>query len=197
MKDWAEIREWRRSQRKRLLAERTSLSRQVRTTTTSAIAGRLADEGPSLDKKCIGFYWPIKGEVDLVAFIRLALRRAQSAGLPVIVEKDQPLEFWRWTSRTELCSRGIWNVPAPAERVLVVPDILFVPLLGFDEAGYRLGYGSGYYDRTLAAAVPRPLTVGIAHDAARLQTIHPQPHDIGMDMIVTESGLTRFATQSA
>jgi 5-formyltetrahydrofolate cyclo-ligase len=71
--------------------------------------------------------------------------------------------------------------------VVVQPQTLIVPLVGFDRARYRLGYGGGYYDRTLAAANPRPRTIGIAHSDAELPTIHPQPHDIPMDVIVTES----------
>jgi 5-formyltetrahydrofolate cyclo-ligase len=66
-----------------------------------------------------------------------------------------------------------------------------VPLLGFDAAGYRLGQGGGYYDRTLANLPQRPLTIGIGYEFGRLETIHPQPHDIPMDAIVTERGVER------
>jgi 5,10-methenyltetrahydrofolate synthetase len=68
---------------------------------------------------------------------------------------------------------------------------LIVPLLGFDAAGYRLGYGGGYYDRTLATLTPRPLTVGVGYELGRLETIHPQAHDIPLDAIVTEAGTIR------
>ena len=71
------------------------------------------------------------------------------------------------------------------------PEVLWVPLIGFDEAGFRLGYGGGYYDRTLAT-MARPLVVGIGHELGRLATIHPQPHDMPMSMIVTERGIERF-----
>ena len=74
---------------------------------------------------------------------------------------------------------------------LLGPTILIVPLLGFDDAGFRLGYGGGYYDRTLAAMQPRPFTVGVGYELGRLPTIYPQPHDIPMDVIVTEAGMTR------
>jgi 5-formyltetrahydrofolate cyclo-ligase len=67
--------------------------------------------------------------------------------------------------------------------------VLLVPLIGFDHAGYRLGYGGGYFDRTLAVTAPKPLTIGIGYELGRLETIHPQPHDIPMDAIVTENGL--------
>ena len=82
--------------------------------------------------------------------------------------------------------RGFWNIPIPAERRVVVPDALLIPLVGYDAAGYRLGYGGGYYDRTLASRTPLPLRIGVGYDGAELPTIHPQPHDIPMSIIVTE-----------
>ena len=83
-------------------------------------------------------------------------------------------------------TRGLWDIPVPAERDPVMPAAAIVPLVGFDPQRYRLGYGGGYYDRTLAAASPRPWCVGIGFSATRLPSIHPQPHDIPMDLIVTD-----------
>ena len=88
--------------------------------------------------------------------------------------------------------RGIWNIPIPSERYPVQPTVLLVPLVGFDAAGYRLGHGGGYYDRTLANLPQKPLGIGIGYDLGRLESIHPQPHDMPMDVIVTESGVERF-----
>jgi 5-formyltetrahydrofolate cyclo-ligase len=82
-------------------------------------------------------------------------------------------------------SRGIWNIPIPAEREALHPDALIVPLVGFDSQRFRLGYGGGYYDRTIAAAARRPYCVGLGYAEARLDSIFPQPHDIRMDLIVT------------
>jgi hypothetical protein len=107
-----------------------------------------------------------------------------------VVAKGQPLEFWAWHPSAPL-RRGVWDIPIPVERLVVRPTALLVPLVGFDDAGYRLGYGGGYYDRTLAVMRPRPLTIGIGYELGRLATIHPQPHDIQLDAIVTEAGLAR------
>jgi 5-formyltetrahydrofolate cyclo-ligase len=74
----------------------------------------------------------------------------------------------------------------PSARRSVTPQALLIPMVGYDPAGYRLGYGGGYYDRTLAALTPRPFCIGIAYDDSQLETIHPQPHDIPMNVIVTE-----------
>jgi hypothetical protein len=73
----------------------------------------------------------------------------------------------------------------------LAPDVALVPLVGFDDAGFRLGYGGGYFDRTLAAAARRPVAIGIGYELAHIDTIHPQPHDIAMDWVVTERGIYR------
>jgi 5-formyltetrahydrofolate cyclo-ligase len=109
------------------------------------------------------------------------------AALPVVVEKQQPMEFWSWQPQMKLV-RGIWNIPTPSERNPVQPTVLPVPLVGFDAAGYRMGQGGGYYDRTLATFAQKPLTIGIGHELGRLETIYAQRHDRSMDAIVTESG---------
>ena len=109
----------------------------------------------------------------------------RAVGLPVVVQDAAPVEFWRWRQGVAL-KRGHWNIPVPPERDVVTPDVLVVPLVGFDSGRYRLGYGGGFYDRTLAAATPRPHTIGIAFTDAELPTIYPQPHDIPMDVIATD-----------
>lgn len=86
-------------------------------------------------------------------------------------------------------SRGLFNIPIPGESEVVAPEVLIVPLVGFDRQGYRLGYGGGYYDRTLASSQPRPRTLAIAFAEAEIETIYPQPHDLPMSRIITD----RFA----
>ncbi|HET8698181.1 MAG TPA: 5-formyltetrahydrofolate cyclo-ligase, partial [Gammaproteobacteria bacterium] len=209
---WPVVAEWRKATRTRLLGARYALRRTERRRHAAAVARTLAALGAELDGRRVGFYWPLKGEIDLVPFMRGKLPELAAAALPVIVEKNRPLEFWAWTARTVLCSRGLWNIPAPAERVLVEPEVLLVPLLGFDAAGHRLGYGGGYYDRTLGDRTlgdrtvgdrtpgertlgdstptgrPRPRLIGVGYEMGRLATIYPQPHDVPMDTIVTEQG---------
>ncbi len=86
---------------------------------------------------------------------------------------------------------GVWNILHPAEGPAVQPSALLIPLVGFDEAGYRLGYGAGYYDRTIATFSSPPLKIGVGFELCRLKTICPQAHDIPMDFIVTEKGVVR------
>jgi hypothetical protein len=86
-------------------------------------------------------------------------------------------------------SNGIFNIPVPVDTMEINPNALLIPLIGFDEHGYRLGYGGGYYDRTLASMSPQPLKIGVAFEIGRISSIVPQPHDIPMDFIVTETGV--------
>jgi 5-formyltetrahydrofolate cyclo-ligase len=185
---WKEIQAWRKVTRKALIARRRELRRRDKLRCDGAIVTALEELSPRLADRCVGFYWPLNGEVDLISFMRRTVGKMREAALPVVIGKEQPLEFWRWSARTKLCARGLWNIPSPIERSLVNPDVLLVPLVGFDEESYRLGYGTGYYDRTLAAA-PGPLTIGIGYEMASLRSIYPQPHDIPMDLIVTERGI--------
>ena len=190
---WTEVRAWRRTARSRILDERRRDARADKKLRALAIGGLLEELAPEFRGRTLGFYWPMKGELDLVPFVRKLLPSLVGAALPVIVEKRQPLEFWQWSADTKLRNDGIWNIPFPAERVLAQPDVLIVPLLGFDAAGYRLGYGGGYYDRTLAVLRPRPRLIGVGYELGRLPSIDPQPHDIPMDVIVTEAGVARHA----
>jgi 5-formyltetrahydrofolate cyclo-ligase len=193
MTDWQEIRAWRKAQRQRLLSERAALPAAERERLAARIREHvialLGEEWPAT----LGLYWPINAELDMVPIARLQLARGGRVGLPVVVEKAAPVEFWNWRQGLRLV-RGAWDIPVPKVREVVVPDLCIVPLVGFDRARYRLGYGGGYYDRTLAAASPRPRTIAIGLSSARLDTIHPQPHDIRMDVVVTEHGPMQACT---
>ena len=85
----------------------------------------------------------------------------------------------------------MWDIPVPEKREIVTPAIVLAPVLGFDRECYRLGYGGGYFDRTLAALSPRPLAIGVGFELSLIETIYPQLFDMPMDLIVTEAGLRR------
>jgi 5-formyltetrahydrofolate cyclo-ligase len=185
MMQWSEVTKWRRSQRERLLDQRIQAGHKQRSQWDEAIQTQLmtwfADKAPMQ----VGFYWPFKGEFDARPLIEDLMKRGHSAALPAVVEKNTPLEFRRYEAGEELVP-GIWKIPVPKRRDIVAPDVLIVPLVGFDAEGYRLGYGGGYYDRTLAQLPDKTITLAVGYSHAQLETIHPQGFDIPMTQIFTE-----------
>lgn len=184
--DWQTVREWRKKTRASLLQQRVQILAQNRDAWSDRISLKLEAALSSAQGKLIGLYWPFRGEYDA----RPTLKRLRSQGsrlaLPVVVEKAQPLQFREWWPGIAM-ARGVWNIPIPASGEVVLPDILIAPLVGFDARNYRLGYGGGFYDRTIAAFPVRPLVIGVGFELSRLETIFPQAHDIPMSMIVTEA----------
>ena len=136
----------------------------------------------------LAFYWPTRGEPDVTAAITnwLAETNDHSAALPVVA--GQVLEFAPWNPRT-LMKAGEFGIQVPDTKARVKPQLLLIPCVGIDAQRYRIGYGAGFYDRTLAALSVRPSTVGIAFDCGRVPSINPQPHDVQLDLGITESGV--------
>lgn len=182
---------WRRTQREGLIADRLGIDFAIRNHYARQISERLTELLADLDGQTVSGYWPLKGEPDLRPWLTSLTDRGGHAALPVIVAEKTPLRFRVWRPGDAL-QRGIWNIPYPANGDDVSPDVVIAPLVGFDRAGYRLGYGGGYFDRTLAAMPNKPRIVGVGYGQAALKTIHPQPHDIPMDVIVTESDILEF-----
>ncbi len=180
-----DIRQWRKAQRDELLAQRAAVPREQHQAWTAAITAQLVIGFPMLQHMTVSFYWPFQGEFDP----RFAIRRFREGGaiaaLPVVVEKKTPLQFREWWPGVAT-SKGVFDLPVPEGTRVVVPQALLIPPVGFDARGYRLGYGGGYFDRTLAAMTPQPLKIGVAFELSRMETIHPQPYDIALDFIVTE-----------
>lgn len=195
-----DVARWRRAERTRLRAARDALSVADRHAAGAALCVHLrhllAARFPGAAGQILSAYWPIKGEPDLRPLMADLQGSGVTLALPVVETKAAPMVFRRWTPGMALV-RGDWNIPVPppdAERL--TPDIALAPLVGWDAAGFRLGYGGGYFDRTLAALSPRPFTIGIGLHSARLATIFPQPHDIALDAILTEAG-TQFQREGA
>lgn len=183
--DWPAVQGLRKQKRVELLERRRSVNVDERKRLTTALVERLLAAVDLRVYPVLGFYWPIRGELDLRGLAQRHVEAGGTAALPVVVAKNAPVEFWQWQNGAAM-QRGFWNIPVPAERRVVQPDVLLIPLVGFDAAGFRLGYGGGYYDRTLASLAPRPYCIGVGYDDAELETIYPQPHDIPMNLIVTE-----------
>lgn len=189
-----DVARWRKAERVRLLEERANLPVATRQEAAQAIAAALdkflASRFETLEGLTISAWWPIKAELDLRFWLAGLAQRGARGALPLVVEKGRPLGFRPWGTGTKM-ERGFWNIPVPAEGDYVAPDITLSPVVGWDSGCFRLGYGGGYFDRTLAAASPRPLAIGIGLQIAQIKTIYPQPHDIPMAAIITEEGLQR------
>ena len=183
--DWPAVRSWRVATRRALIARRLALDGTLRKARAERARQRLLEAADLRRFATLGVYWPVRGEIDVLEIAAAHLARGGRVGLPVVVQPFAPVEFWGWCPGVPM-SRGVWNIPIPAERHVLTPEALIVPLVGFDAHRYRLGYGGGYYDRTIAAAAPRPWCVGLGFEAGRLATIFPQPHDIPMDLIITD-----------
>lgn len=185
-----DVARWRKATRGSLRAARKGLNVDEHTSVSDRIAAHveavLRQRFGGAKGMILSAYWPIKDEPDL----RPLMTRLHDAGvtitLPLVETKAAPLVFRRWTPDTKMV-RGDWNIPVPpAEAPQATPDIALAPLVGWDDQGYRLGYGGGYFDRTLAALNPSPFKIGVGFASAKLPTIYPQPHDIAVDVIVTE-----------
>ena len=184
--DGAELKAWRRAERQRLLALRTRAPAAERRLWGQRIEARLRS---LLDKRTnfiLGVYWPFQAEFDPRRLIDWLVATGSAVALPAVVDKKGPLEYRAWRPGEELVD-GVWGIPVPKAREIVLPQVVLAPLVGFDRRSYRLGYGGGYFDRTLAALSPRPLAIGVGFEMARIETIYPQAFDIPMDIVVTEA----------
>ena len=179
---------WRRAMRREMQTRRASLSADEHAARSAQIVEHLIRllTAPTI----AGFCWPIKGEPDVRLVLEHWAKSGSVAALPVVIAEASPLGFRPWSSETRL-EEDRYGIPTPVDGEFVTPDLLLMPLNGFDAAGYRLGYGGGYFDRTLAALSPRPLAVGVGFEINRLESIRPEIHDQRLDWIVTETGAFR------
>lgn len=149
-KPWHEVVAFRKSERERLIKERFRLTPDVRLVKSRRIARKLGDVIGRLPSQLIGVYWPFRGEPDLRDWMTDVVQSGASIALPVVVRRSWPLEYRTWAPGVAL-ERGIWNILVPANGPSVQPSTIIAPLVGFDSSRYRLGYGGGFFDRTLAA----------------------------------------------
>lgn len=172
--------------RRRLLAARRGLDGATRAQWDRAIGAHVVDWWRGSGAAALGVYWPLRDEPDLAAAYAELARLGARLLLPVVVQKDAALEFAEWEIG-EAMVKDKMGVAVPAElRLAPYPPALLVPCLGFNAGRYRLGYGGGFYDRTLARQ-PRPKTLGVAY-ACLAAEFASDGHDVALDGIVTEHG---------
>ena len=182
------LRTWRRATRETLITARLALSPATLQSYRDRIDRTIEAGFPDLARGVVAFCWPYRNEYDARFLARHLRERGAVTALPVVVAPRTPLVFRAWRPGVRL-ARGVYDIPYPAEGPSVHPTSVLLPMNGFDAAGYRLGYGGGFFDRTLAALEDRPRVIGIAYELARIPTIYPQAWDIPMDFVVTERGV--------
>lgn len=179
---------WRSALRKELIARREAASEEDRAQWSERIERNIERLVPDARGRTVGFCWPYKAEHDARSIVLRMLSQGARAALPVVVAPRTPLAFREWSPGCAM-EEGAHSIPIPAAGAAeVIPDLVLLAFVGFDREAYRLGYGSGFFDRTLAALEERPLVIGIGYESGRLDTIRPQPHDIPLDYVVTEAG---------
>ncbi len=137
----------------------------------------------------IAGYWPVHAEINVMPLMTHLLGLGYACALPQIKGKNLPLTFRAWHDKTPMrVGLDEMKEPDPAHAAVVTPDVLIVPLLAFDAAGRRLGYGNGLYDRTILQLkkTHKILSVGVAYDSQKLDQIPAGEQDFKMDMIVTD-----------
>lgn len=184
-----DLRAFRNALRSRLVAAREALPAELHAQWSRRIERHLGAIVDALRPAVLAFCWPFRGEFDARGLVAARLPSGLRACLPVVVvDNGLPLEFREWTPHSEMIEDH-YGIHIPAQGAALRPDAILMPLNAFDEAGYRLGYGGGYFDRSLAALAPRPRAIGVGFELARVPSIRPQTYDLPMDFIVTEAGI--------
>jgi 5,10-methenyltetrahydrofolate synthetase len=181
---------WRKAERQRLIAARMALDHATLERLRLRIDGHLERSFPGIATARLAFCWPIKGEYDARHLAKTLRERGASTLLPVVVAPKQPLIFREWHPGIEMAA-GPLDIPYPVNSPEVVPNAVLLPMNGWDQAGYRLGYGGGFFDRTLISFSKKPAVIGVTYEMARMQTIRPQSWDVPVDWLVTERGVYR------
>jgi len=185
-----ELKKWRKAEREHLLAARDALGAALVDAHRRRIDAHLERGFPGLKNATLAFCWPIRKEYDARHLVRRLREAGATTALPVVVAPKTPLVFREWHPGVTL-AKGPLDIPYPVGSAEVAPRVVLLPMNGWDAQGYRLGYGGGFFDRTLAALAHKPLVIGVAYEQARLPTIHPQDWDVPVDYLVTERGVYR------
>ncbi len=185
-----ELARWRKAERASLIARRMAASQIDHARWSAAIEAFLISGFPILKHLTIGICWPFQAEFDARPLATRLLKQGARAALPVVIAKAQPLAFREWFPGCVMVE-GAYDLPVPDGTALLRPTALLIPAVGVGRQGDRLGYGGGFFDRTLAALNPKPLSIALAFELSRVETTDPQSHDILMDFVITEAAIQR------
>ena len=182
--------------RVRARAARASLDHGERAEAAAAAARHFFDGIALAASDVVAAYWRIRDELDCQPILVRLMDSNQTVVLPVVLGPEEPLDLRVWEQGASLYESGFGTL-APSELApKAEPDVVIMPLLAFDSRGTRLGYGGGYYDRTLASMKKRPRLVGLAFAAQELDRIPREAHDVPLDAVVTEAGVRHFGASA-
>jgi 5-formyltetrahydrofolate cyclo-ligase len=187
-----DIEETKAALRRQAHATRAALSDEDRAEAANAVAEHFFEHVAYEPDQVIAGYWRIRDELDCQPILIRLMDGGQRVVLPVVAGDEAPLELRVWEADAPLYEAGFGTLAPSDLAPRAVPDLVLMPLLGFDSAGTRLGYGGGYYDRTLAILPKKPMLVGLAFAAQELDHIPRALHDVPLDAIITENGVRFF-----
>ena len=193
----AKIEQAKAAMRVKAHAERAALFPTLRAEAATAAAGHFFSGLALSPGEVVAAYWPIRDELDVKPVLTRLMDAGQPVCLPVVLGDGLPLELRLWAEGSPLYPSGFGTLAPDELAPIVEPDVILMPLLGFDKHGTRLGYGGGYYDRTLMKLSKRPRLVGFAFARQEFDTIPRDTHDVPLDAVVTEKGVTRFGKAGA
>lgn len=186
--------------RREALARRLDISLTAQQKASRHMMEIFFRSAPLPPRATVAGYWPVRGEMDVMPLLVALHEKGYDCALPKVVEKSAPLSFLRWEPFMRM-TRGSFGIqePDPSHSSIVTPDIILLPLLAFDANGHRLGYGQGYYDRTLRHLEREghlPVTIGVGYAAQRFEDVPVEPHDRKMDYVVTEKKFIKTGAQA-
>lgn len=173
-------------------AARSKLDATSRAECSRLICAHLLAGLPLARNEVVALYWPIRDEVDCQDLMRRLADAGHSLCLPAVTKADAPLAMRLWQPDQPLYPAGFGTLAPDELAPLVDPDVIVLPLVGFDDRGTRLGYGGGHYDRTIAGLPRRPRLIGLAFSVQELPYVPRLEHDVPLDAVVTELGIRRF-----
>lgn len=171
-----------------MIAQREAISLEQRRVWSAQIDVHLKHLLGQLAPHLVGACWPWRAEHDMRPLCGWLRSQGVTTALPKVMGIGQPLQWRAWDEATALIADRV-GLMYPAEGDPVFPDLLLIPGNAFDDYGFRLGYGAGFFDISLAQAKPRPTAVGVGYAISRVPDLQAQPHDMAMDWLVTERGV--------
>lgn len=173
-------------------AARASLPTSERAEAAQAVTKLFFENAVPHAGDVIATYWPIRDELDCQPIMVRLIEADIKIVLPAVTGPNDPLDLRVWEPDAPLYAAGFGTLAPSPLAPRAEPDVVLLPLLGFDASGTRLGYGSGYYDRTLASLHKKPKLIGLAFAVQELPLIPREPHDMPLDAVITEAGMRQF-----